>query len=77
MCGYGWATVSLVELTLTGGERLRVTGDPEAIEGAILSAARGSIMELAWMTEAESGQRVGINPEHVLMLRPLDPDSGP
>lgn len=75
--GYGWATVSLVELTLTGGERLRVEGDPDAIEGAILSAARGSIMELAWMTEAESGHRIGVNPDHVLMLRRLDPDSEP
>jgi hypothetical protein len=64
--------LSLVELTLTGGERLRVEGDPEVIESAILSAARGSIMELAWLTEAESGQRVGVNPDHVLMLRRLD-----
>jgi hypothetical protein len=69
--------VSLIELTLTGGERLRVEGDPEDVERAILSAARGSIMELAWMTEAESGQRVGVNPDHVLMLRRLDQGSGP
>jgi hypothetical protein len=58
---------------LTGGERLRVEGDPHDIEAAILSAARGSIMELAWVTEAESGQRVGINPDHVIVLRELDP----
>jgi hypothetical protein len=55
-----------------GGDRLRVEGDAQRIEAAILSAARGSIMELAWMTEAESGQRVGINPDHVLMLRAVD-----
>jgi hypothetical protein len=42
------------------------------VEAAILSAARGSIMELAWMIEAHSGERIGINPEHVLMLRPLN-----
>lgn len=64
-----------VEILLSGGERLRVAGDPQAIEAAILSAARGSIMELAWMTEVDSGQRVGVNPEHVLLLRVLDPDS--
>lgn len=63
----------VTELMLTGGERLRVEGDPQAIEAAILSAARGSIMELAWMTEADSGQRVGINPDHVIVLRALDP----
>ena len=57
------------EITVLGGERLRVVGDPKDIESAILSAARGSIMELAWMTEVTTGDRVGINPEHVLMLR--------
>jgi hypothetical protein len=67
--------VSVIELTLTGGERLRVEGDPKDVEAAILSAARGSIMEFAWMTEADSGQRVGVNPEHVLTLRVLEPGS--
>jgi hypothetical protein len=61
--------VPVTELTLTGGERLRVEGDPKQVEAAILSAARGSIMEFAWMTEAGSGDRVGVNPEHVLLLR--------
>ncbi len=63
----------LTELTLVGGERLRVEGDPHDIERAILSAARGSIMEFAWMTEADSGERVGVNPDHVLLLRALEP----
>lgn len=66
------ATVSLTELTLVGGERLRVQGDPQDIEASILSAARGSIMEFAWMTEADSGERVGVNPDHVLLLRAVD-----
>jgi hypothetical protein len=64
--------VSVTELVLTGGVRLRVEGDAKAVESVILSAARGSLMELAWMTEADSGQRVGVNPEHVLMLRDLE-----
>jgi hypothetical protein len=64
--------VSVTELTLTGGVRLRIEGDPHDVEAAILSAARGSLMELAWMTEADSGQRVGVNPDHVLVLRALD-----
>jgi hypothetical protein len=64
--------VSLTELTLVGGERLRVQGDPQDIEASILSAARGSIMEFAWMTEADSGERVGVNPDHVLLLRAVD-----
>jgi hypothetical protein len=64
----------VTEITLVGGHRLRVDGEGHAIEAAILSAARGSIMELAWMTECETGQQIGINPDHVLMLRSLNDD---
>ncbi len=67
------ASVSVTELTLTGGERLRVEGDPHHVEAAILAAARGSLMELAWLTQADSHQPVGVNPDHVLMLRAFDP----
>jgi hypothetical protein len=42
------------------------------VERVVLDAARGSIMELAWLVENESGERIGVNPEHVVMLRPLD-----
>jgi hypothetical protein len=35
----------------------------------VISAARGSIMELAWLIEALTGERVGVNPEHVVMVR--------
>ena len=62
----------LTEITLVGGERLQVEGQAQQIEAKILSAARGSIMELAWMTEADTGVRIGINPEHVLTLSVLD-----
>jgi len=65
----------ITELTLLGGERLRVEGDPHDIERTILSAARGSILEFAWMTEADSGRRVGVNPDQVLLLRALDQGS--
>lgn len=59
------------EITLIGGERLRVEGDPKQVEALILAAARGSIMELAWVAEVGTGVRVGINPEHVVVLRPV------
>jgi len=65
----------VTELTLTGGGLLRVEGDPQQVEATILAAARGSIMEFAWMTEADSGDRVGVNPDHVLLLRV--PKAGP
>ena len=45
----------------------------EAYERLILDAARGSIMELAWMVEAETGERLGINPACVVTLRATVP----
>lgn len=62
---------SITEITLLGGERHRIDGDVDEIERIILSAARGSIMELAWLTEAETGQRFGVNPECVMTMRAI------
>ncbi len=63
--------VSITEITLVGGERHRVDGDVKAIELLILDAARGSIMQFAWMTDAQTAEPVGVNPEYVMMLRAL------
>jgi hypothetical protein len=60
---------STTELTVVGGDRYRVEGDVKDVERLILNAARGSIMEFAWLVEAETGERVGINPDHVVMIR--------
>lgn len=60
---------SITEITILGGERHRVKGDARAVERLILDAARGSIMELAWLTEADTGESLGVNPECVVMLR--------
>jgi hypothetical protein len=68
---------SVTEIVLVGGDRLRVHGDTKEIEKLILSAARGSIMEFAWLTDVQTGQLVGIIPDHVVLLRaPLDADAG-
>ncbi len=64
------------EIVLTGGERLRVEGDAKRAETAIVSAARGSILELAWLTDARTRRPVGLNPDHVLMIRALDDGDG-
>jgi hypothetical protein len=64
---------SITEITIVGGSRLQVQGEATEIEGQILSAARGSILEFAWMREAGTGERIGINPDQVLMLRELSP----
>jgi hypothetical protein len=58
------------EVIVVGGERYRVDGDAKHVERLIVSAARGSIMELVWLDDVENGDRVAINPEHVVALRP-------
>jgi len=60
------------EITVINGDRYRVEGDTALIERLILDAARGSLMQLAWMVEVETGRRLGVNPECVVMLRDGD-----
>jgi hypothetical protein len=62
---------SITEIKILSGERYRVQGDPKVIERQILDAARGSIMELAWLTDAETGELIGVNPEYVVALKAL------
>jgi hypothetical protein len=59
------------EITVSGGDRYRVEGDVKDVERIILDAARGSIMEFAWLVEAETGARIGVNPEYVVMVRAI------
>ena len=59
------------EITLVDGTHYRVEGDARDVERSILDAARGSIMELTWLTEAESGEHIAVNPECVMMLRAI------
>lgn len=55
------------------GDRYRVDGDVKDVERIILDAARGSIMQLAWVTETETRDDLGINPDHVVALRAVRP----
>lgn len=55
-------------VTMTTGERYEVDGSAESIEAAIVGASRGSIMQLAWLTEAGTGRSIAINPLHVVAL---------
>jgi hypothetical protein len=65
---------SITEITFVTGERCRVEGDAKDVERVILDAARGSIMQLAWLTDAQAGTPLAVNPECVVMLRALAPD---
>ncbi|HEX6697499.1 MAG TPA: hypothetical protein VF080_11905 [Solirubrobacteraceae bacterium] len=61
-------TSALTLVTMTTGERYEVDGSAESIEAAIVGASRGSIMQLAWLTEAGTGRPIAINPLHVVAL---------
>lgn len=62
----------VTEIAVITGDRYRIEGDPKSVERRILDAARGSIMEFAWFVEAETGDALAINPEHVVTLRLAD-----
>ena len=57
------------QITVLTGDRYHVEGHAKQVERIILDAARGSIMQLAWLTEAETGEDLAINPKPVVMLR--------
>ena len=63
---------SITEITILSGERYRVEGAARDVERLILDAARGSIMQFAWLTDVQTGESLGINPESVVMLRAVD-----
>jgi hypothetical protein len=61
---------AITEIAIITGERYRVDGDPKHVEQIILDAARGSIMQFAWLVEAETGEELAVNPDYVVTLRP-------
>ena len=68
--------MSTTELTLVTGERYLVSGDREQVEKAILAAARGSLMQFAWLEEVDGARPLGVVPGHVVSLRPMETGSG-
>jgi len=57
------------EITVVTGERYRVEGDLNDVERLILDAARGSIMQLARLIDADTRDDLAVNPKHVVALR--------
>ncbi len=60
---------SSTEIAVSTGDRLRVEGSVKDVERTILDAARGSIMQLAWLVATETGENLAVNPDHVVTLR--------
>jgi len=60
---------STTQITVVTGERYRADGDAKDVERIILDAARGSIMQFAWLVDAETGEDLAVSPERVVILR--------
>jgi len=63
-------TAATAVVVMVTGERYEVEGSPQDVEAAIVAASRGSILQMAWMSEADSGRSIAINPLHVVALEP-------
>ena len=64
-------TTGTTEILLATGDSYRVDGEPKEVERMILDAARGSLLQLAWLIEAGTGRQLAVNPEHVAALRAM------
>jgi hypothetical protein len=71
------AVTHTTEITVSSGDRYRVAGTAKEVERSIVDAARGSIMELAWLVDADTGDQIGVNPDCVVMLRGVGAESAP
>ncbi|HEX7297965.1 MAG TPA: hypothetical protein VF257_03100 [Solirubrobacteraceae bacterium] len=59
---------AVTTIVVVTGERYEVEGLPSDVEATIVAASRGSIMQLAWVTEAGSGRSIAVNPLHVVAI---------
>ena len=64
---------STTQIIMMTGDRYLVDGYVKDVERIVLDAARGSIMQLAWLTESETGEALAVNPAHVVVLRAARP----
>ncbi len=60
------------EIRLLGGDSFSVEGSVEEAEKKLSDAARSGQSRLAWFMDLVSGERVGINPAHVVSLGDRD-----
>jgi hypothetical protein len=58
------------QLVLSTGDSLEVEGSIEDVEKPLQNAVRSGPGTLAWLRDADSGESVGVNPAHVVTLRP-------
>ena len=66
-------TTATTEIIVVTGDRHRVDGDVKDVERIILDAARGSIMQLAWLIDSETRSDLAVSPKHVVLIRAARP----
>lgn len=54
---------------MVDGDVIGVEGSLSEVEKELSDAARSGSSRFAWLTEKDSGERIGINPDHVASLR--------
>jgi hypothetical protein len=59
------------KLVMSTGVTLKVAGSPQEVAKLLQDAARSSPGTLAWLTGAQDGTSVGVNPAHVVVLSPV------
>jgi hypothetical protein len=64
--------MATAKILLATGEQAEVEGSIEEVAKTLENAARGGAGTLAWLTETTLGQPLGVNPVHVVAVRPGD-----
>ena len=64
--------MSSTKLLLANGDHLEVDGEIEDVQKQLQNAARSSPGTLAMLKDTGTDGPVGVNPEHVLTIRPGD-----
>lgn len=59
-------------LLLATGETLEVGGSLDEVAKRLENATRSGAGTFAWVDEAASGERVGVRPAHVVLIRATD-----
>jgi len=62
--------VPTTELLVVTGERVEVEGSIDEVERKLEDAARSTSGAVAWLSDATTGESLGVNPAHVVTLRP-------
>lgn len=65
-------TKEIAEIRTLNGETIGVEGSLDDVEKVLSDAARSGSSRFAWFTARGTGEKVGVNPDHVVSLRLSD-----